>query len=1215
MNRIHAVAAAAWLLAAASLMHGQSSRANLGGRVTDSQGAAIPGAEVVVTGDETGVRQSTRTNEAGNWTVQFLLPGHYSFSVSAQGFKTLDRTGIELQTSDNKQIDTTLDIGSTNTSITVSGEVPLIDTTAATSGTVIAQEQILEMPSFSRVLTVLATLSPGVLQQDQNNNTAHLWSHDAASQLTMDGGRNNTRSNNFELNGMPNLKTGGQVGFMPAPDAIQEFRVVMNAYDSSIGRQAGGTIQMTTKSGTSKLHGSLYEFNQNNVFNANTFQSNLAGSPKAPIHFNEYGGTVGGPVWLPKVYNGKQKTFFFFAYDGTRNQDPRFGTRSLLNQSERQGDFSQSYTSTVTGGVRTRVPLTIYDPASADAKGARTPFPGNVIPTIRLSKVAQAILKYVPLPNTPSDGTSTDANDFVPSSSRQNKMADISGRGDQIWNNNHKSFVSVGWYHEDELSGDDFHDPATGAYQHRMARTLQLDHVWTLNPSTIVDLRGNLARYEEPNNDKGIGFDVASLGFPTAFTSQLAVQAFPRITGLFGDIGVNQAGSVVNTSYYTYAGTLTKVSGNMTWKFGAEHWALQQANKSIGTQGTFTFDNSNWTRSNAITAGAVGQGSNAAAFIMGLPNSGSFPRNADAFWSQHFEAFYLQNDWRVTPRLTLNFGLRYDWETPVTERYNRMTTAFDPTQVNPMSDAAQAAYTNILNNPANANNPGVQILKQVLPASQFKLMGTQLFAGVNGQSRGIYHTDWTQIQPRVGFAYKLGPNTVIRGGGGRFSQASFDTGGQNGFSRSTTYNATANNYISPVDTLDNPFQGGILTPTGSSLGPLTNLGQGVTWNYQDPRRFYSWEYSLHLQHQIKSWLFEAGYTHNKTYNITVGLNQNLPSFDLWKQYLGTQSVFDSTGRPLDTLLWNTLVPNPFQGLPNVTGSPSTNTNVAMNQLLNPVKILGGMTMNLYPWGQNTYDALLAKVEHRFSKGFAILNSFTWSKLFEDTSWTGPEIAGRHIEHKLGGEDRPFHLSIAPIWQIPIGRNRALGKTMPKVLDAVAGGWELTGQFNIQSGVPVVFGTDSFFSGHDFALPRDQQGLKRWFDTSQFQRFPDKGANIATYPAWTGVMSLPGASYVPSPSDSIKNGVYQDFAAYIRNYPTRWSDVRASRTNNVDMGIYKNFVVRETIRAQFRFESYNALNHARFAAPNSDPTSSSFGVVSPSQQNAPRTVQMALKVSF
>ena len=264
---------------------------------------------------------------------------------------------------------------------------------------------------------------------------------------------------------------------------------------------------------------------------------------------------------------------------------------------------------------------------------------------------------------------------------------------------------------------------------------------------------------------------------------------------------------------------------------------------------------------------------------------------------------------------------------------------------------------------------------------------------------------------------------------------------------------------------------------------------------------------------------------------------------------------------------------------------------------------------------NQYDAMLVKVERRFSKGFAVLNSFTWSKLFEDTSLIGPEIAGAHIEHKLGGEDRPFHLSIAPIWQIPIGRGRSLGKSMNKVADAVVGGWQLSGQFNIQSGIPVVFGTDSFFSGKDFALPSGQQSLSRWFDTSQFQRFPDKNADITTYPWWTGVMSLPGANYKPAAGDSIKNGVYQDFAANIRTFPTRWGDVRASRTNNLDLGIYKNFSIMEKVKMQFRFETYNTFNHARFSAPNSDPTSSSFGVVSPSQQNAPRTVQMALKLSF
>ena len=1206
------------LCGAARVARGQEARAAMSGRVVDAQNSAVPNAQVVVRSDDTGVSQTTTTNDQGNWIVRFLIPGTYSFSITSSGFKQAERHGIGLQTSDQKQFDVTLEVGQATTQVEVTGDAPLIDTTAATSGTVITKEEIAEMPSMSRVTTILATLSPGVLQQDQNQNVAHLWSHDAASQITVDGGRNNTRSNTFELDGMPNLKTGGQVAFIPAPEAISEFRVVMNAYDAGIGRQAGGTIQMSLKSGSSKLHGSLYEYNQNNILNAKLFQTNLTGGEKPPVHYNEYGGTVGGPVWIPKVYNGKEKTFFFLNYDGTRNADPRFNIRSLPTDLERKGDFTQSYTTQLVNGQRVKYPIQVYDPLTVgtDANGTRTLFPSMVIPANRLSGVAQNILKYVPLPNTPSDGTGNATNNFVPNSTRQNKMADVTVRGDHIWNNNHKSFATVRWYHEDELSGDEFHNAFTGAYQHRMTRGAGVDHVWTLSPTKVLDLKANLTRYEEPNNDHGVGFDSNTLGFPQSFTSHLFVPAAPRITGLFGDIGTNQAGSVTDTSYYTWAASLTQVTGNMTLRYGSEFWVLQQANKNIGNEGRFDFG-SEWTRQQALVSGGTGNGSTLGSFLLGLPHNSnsSFPVNADSFWSQHYAAFYVQDDWRVTRKLTINLGLRWDFETPVTERYNRMTSLFDPAVENPVSGAAQTSYSGILADPKNASNAGIQILKQVLPASSFKVLGAQLFNGVNGVPRAVQNPNYKEIQPRIGLAYQLGPSTVIRGGFGRFAQASFLTGGQNGFSRSTNLNTTTDNNRTYYDTLDNPYRDGILSPTGASLGPLTNLGQGVNWTNPDPGRFHSWEYSLHLQHQIRGWLFELGYTHNKTYDITQDLNRNLPSFALWKQYLSPANNFDANGRPLDTLLWNTLVPNPFRGLPNVTGSVSTNSTVSMNQLLNPVSILGGITENNNPWGKNQYDAMLVKVEHRFTRGFSVINSFTWSKLFEDTSWTGPEIAGRNVEHKLGGEDRPFHLSIAPIWQIPVGRNQKLWSSMPRAADFVLGGWQLSGQFGIQSGVPVVFGADSFFSGTDFALAHNQQTLSQWFDTTQFIRFPAKNTDISNYPAWTGIQSMPGYDYKPKTGDTITNGVYQDFASYIRNYPTRWGDVRASRVNNVDAVISKAFSVREKVKFQYRFEVYNAFNHVRFGGPNTDPTSASFGKVDPTEQNNARLVQMALKLSF
>jgi hypothetical protein len=1120
---------------------------------------------------------------------------------------------MTLQTADMKQIDVTLELGAVAETISVTGEAPLIDTTSATSGTVITQEQITEMPSMSRVSTLLATLSPGVIAQDQNQNIAHLWSYNAASQFTVNGGRNNIRSNEFELDGMPNVRTDGKVGFMPPPDAVQEFRVQMNAYDASLGRQAGATVQMAIKNGTARYHGSLYEFNQNNILNANLFQTNLTGAEKPPVHFNEYGGTFGGPVRIPKVYNGKEKSFFFVSFDGTRNRDPRFDIRSVPTELERKGDFSQSFTTQLVSGQRLKYPIQIYDPLTVDSRGFRTQFANNVIPTLRLNPIAQNILKYVPLPNTPSDVTGNATNNFVPNSTRDNKMAVLVMRFDQSWSNSHKSFASLRWYHEDELSGDNFHNASTGAYQTRIPRGLGLDHVWTLSPSKVLDLRWNISRFEDNNRDHGAGFDPSVLGFSKSYISQMENPSFPRINGLFGTIGTGSAGDFTGTSYYTWAATMNHSRGNMMLKYGAEYWVLQAARRAIGNQGQFDFNNSNWTRQQATVGGGTGVGSNMAAFLLGLPNGGNFPRNANGLFSQHFYAFYVQNDWRVTPRLTLNMGLRWDYETPVTERYNRLTSYYDLTALNPISDSAQAAYAKILT--SNANNAVVQQLAQMVPASAFKVYGNLQFAGVNGRQRSTFNGDFTEFQPRIGFAYRLRPHTVIRGGVGKFVQASYETGWQNGYSRSTSFIATQDNYLTPYDTLSNPFQGGILAPTGSSLGPLTNLGQGVNSYNQDPGRMHSWEYSLHLQHEYKSWLLEIGYTHNKTYGIYWGFNQNLPSYEVWKQLRSPR--FDASGRPNDKLLWDELIPNPFYQLPGVTGSLVSNQNISFNQFLRPVKILGDITVDDNPWGKNQYDAMLLKIEHRFKRGFSIINSFTWSKLFEDSSFWGPEVAGRVAEHKLGGEDRPFRLSIAPIWDFPIGRGKKVWGTMPKALDQVLGGWELAGQFHIQSGVPVAF-SDSFFDGQNFSLPRDQQGLDRWFDTTHFLRFPDRNCDaqcLAAYPAWSGIQNMPGYTYKPAANDTIKNGVYQDFATFVRRYPTRWSIVRASRTNELNLGLYKNFKIRERLKIQYRFETFNTFNHPRFGAPNADPASSSFGRVTPTEQNNARLVQMALKVNF
>jgi len=1185
----------------------QDNRATLGGRVIDQQNAVIPGITVVVTSNDTRIRQSTVTNNQGEWWILFLNPGRYSISVGAQGFKTSERQDIELQTADIKQIDIALELGSSAETVTVTAAAPLIDTTSATSGTVISTEQLLEMPSFSRIPTLLATLSPGVIAQDQNQNVAHMWSYNAGSQFTVDGGRNNIYSNNFTLDGMPNTQKDGKIAYIPSTDSVAEFRIISNAYDASIGRQAGGTVAMTTKAGAKDYHGNLFEFNQTNLLNANLFQTNLAGGAIPPVHFNEYGGTFGGPVRIPKIYNGKEKTFFFVSFDGTRNQDPRFTVRSVPTGLERRGDFSQSFTT----NAGTRFPIQVYDPLSIDSRGFRQLFPGNVIPQARLSPITQNILKYLPLPNTPGEPTSNATNNFVPSSTRQNKMAMLSVRADQRWNNNHHSFAVVRWAHEDEVLDNYFNSPATGSIGTRIPKGLGVDHVWVIKPSMILDLRWNVTRYEEPTRSNGSGFNPTTLGLPKNFVSQLRVPSFPRIVGIAGDFGTDQAGNSTLNSYYTWAAGLTHVRGNHTMRYGGEFWVQQQANANIGNQGLFNFDNSNWTRQQATVGGGTGVGSQVASFLLGLPNNGSVPNNADAFYSQRFYATYFQDDWRLTPKLTLNMGLRWDLERPIVERYNRLTSNYDPNATNPINAQAQSNYAAIA--AANSSNAELRELLQIVPVSSFVARGSQLFAGVNGQSRQAYNADHTMFQPRFGFAYQLRPRTVIRGGFGRFVQASWTNDiSQIGFSATTPLIATQDNYFTPYDTLADPFHSGLLSATGSSLGALTQLAQSQRWVNQNASRPYSWEYSFHIQQQVGSWLFEIGYSHNKTYQIWQDRNKNYPTLQQWQTLRAPR--FDSTGRPLDKLLWDELVPNPFNRIAGIVGGIGSTASTSISQLIRPIAYLGDFNRNDNPVGENQYDALLLKVERRFSKGFSMLTSFTWSKLFEDTSFLGNQVLN-HVEHKLGGEDRTFHLSVAPIWEIPIGRGKKVGGSMPKIVDALAGGWQLSGQYNVQSGVPVAFTVDSFFDGQNFALPNDQQSLNRWFDTSHFLRFPNANTDVSNYPAWTGIQNLPGYGYKPAAGDTIRNGVYQDFGAYVRNYPTRWGSVRASRVNELNLGIYKNWRPIERMRLQYRFEAFNAFNHPRFSAPNSDPNSSSFGIVTKAQQNSPRVIQMALKLYF
>jgi hypothetical protein len=723
-----------------------------------------------------------------------------------------------------------------------------------------------------------------------------------------------------------------------------------------------------------------------------------------------------------------------------------------------------------------------------------------------------------------------------------------------------------------------------------------------------------VTRFEEPSINNGFGFDPRQLGFSDSYVAKMEVLSFPRFDDLFGGVG-NGAGSFNATTYYNWTGSVTKVDGTRTWRAGGEFRILQEAGSGYGNQaGQFNF-NGDWTR-RRYEVSEQGYGATLASFLLGMPSGGSFNRNANRFDSMHYWAFYAQNDWRITPKLTINMGMRWDYQRPFIERFDRQTSDFDPTYVHPISNAARAAYADsIAQMRANpAQYPYVNDVVRLVPVESFTVRGRQLFAGVDGQPRTAVNGRWDQWQPRIGFAYQLTPKTVVRGGLGRFVQGTANKGGQNGFSRSTPFQRSLDAGLTPHDTLAAPFRDGILEPTGASLAEWTNFGQGVNWQLRDSAVPYSWEYSFHLQHEYKSWLFEAGYSHNKTYDIGWDLQQNYISFNDWSTYRTPR--FDAAGKPLARpYLTDEQVPNPFRNLPGVTGSLATSQFRNLGDLMRPLPYLGDAARSANPWGKNQYDSLQLKAQRRFSKGFSALVSYTFSKLFEDTSFWGPEISGPIAEHKLGGEDRPHKLSVAPIFEIPIGRGRKLFANAPKVVDAFIGGWQLSGQYIIQSGAPIVFGTNGFYDGESMKLPSDQRTLNKYFDTSHLVKFPNSGDNLALWPAWTGVHNMPGANFVPQSASDPRNGVYASFGNNVRRWPTRWGNLRWDGVNDANLRISKNFRITERNRLQFIAEGFNVFNHPRFDAPNADPGSSAFGTVAPSQINLSRVIQFALKLSF
>ncbi len=1265
-----AVTAALPLLFGLSLpSFGQESRASLAGKVTDPSNASVAGASVTVTSVETGVVQTATTNRAGEWQVQALNPGHYTFEVNATGFKVTRHDAIELQVDDKKTADVHLQVGSVSETVSVASEAPLIDTDAAVSGTVITTKELEELPSQSQVPTLLAGLTPGVVVGNGVSGGVYLWSTNGASQIQDNGSgsvagsgaQNSNYAQQYRLDGAYDSSSGGTIAFIPPQDAISEFRVTSNAYDASIGRQSGATLDMVSKTGTKDFHGSLYEYNQNNFLNAHIWGGNLQA-----VHTNQYGGTIGGPVWLPLLYDGrKRKTFFFFSYTGIHNNAPvNQGFMSVPSALERQGDFSQ--TCFVNSGIiygnggctTTKTPapaiqpFTVYDPATINTStGNRTAFPGNVVPSTRISPFATAILALLPMPDRAPDlSISSDANNFVKKEVQRDLYGGYMIRLDQAWNNSNHSYANISRNHYTETSFNPFggfaNDVLNSFDQARNQETFTLDHNIVLNPRMVLDLKYNILNTYGNAFSGSAHYPAAQLGLSSTYAGEMPQQSIPLFTGVVngaeqGGLGTANGGSYTTDTFQTIDAALTHTFHNHTLKYGFEHLIQQNAGGNLAASGgSFSFGSAtntssdSWTCQNPISncGASQGNGSNVAQFLLGLPVSGSLSTNPTAFWSQHYTAAYFQDDWRVSSKVTLDLGLRWDYQTGVTERHNKDYTRYDPTYVQTaVTTPSQANYATLVG--ATSTNAGVQLLQAYRsnPAT-FVSMGAFDYSGVHGTPATIYNPRYIYFQPRLGFAYRFHPDSVIRGGLGRFVQASFDTASQAGFGATTNYTPTSDNFYHPytnpttgsVSSLLNPYPDGLTAPTGNTLAEQTNLG--TVTGYTDPRygRVYVDEASASLQQQVRKFLFEIGGTYARSHNLALAIPTNaIPT----AAYLAAFSPqFDSKGRPLDTLSGNTPVANPYKGVAGlpVTSGLYTSSTVNASQLLRPNPLVNNDIPDTTNGGKATYYALLTKVERRYSNGFSLLQAFTWGRNYTQDFYLGNTSISLYLPRQIYSNDVRFHYTLTPIYELPFGKDKPFLGHVNRATEQVVGGWELTGIYNFQSGTPLVLPTNSSFYRGDASpntnVTRGRTGT--YFDTTAFVPYPTKTtpvATIQTYPSWTGVSSLPGYNYVPTATDTAKNGIYNDFTVRNTLYPQTFGDIRNPPTNTITAGIRKNFNFTETIHLQLRLDATNLLNHPQFGNISTDPTSAYFGKLSgtavPTAVNSPRQIEIAGKFYF
>jgi len=1122
----------------------------------------VAGAQVTITETRRNTNATTHSNQSGFYLVPELTPGEYTIRVEASGFQAFVVTGLPLSTQQKAAINVVLQIGSVNEQVSVTAQAQLLDSTSSTLSAVVENKRIIDLPLNGRRVTDLARLTPGVFSVRQGGlNSADTQDSirfivnggfESSTDIQLDGVTTQMPSNNNQI-----FKSSA----LPSVEGVQEFRIQTNAFSAEYGRTGGGVVTMVTKSGTNELHGSLFHFLRNNKMDSNDFFANRAGRSLTGFRRNQFGASAGGPVFIPKLYNGRNRTFFFGLYEGERLSQARFVQQTVPTALERRGDFSQSRNAA--GNV-----VSIYDPfstqpnASSPGRFMRTPFPGNVIPAPIQDPVAIKTQSFYPAANAPGNPVTNQLN-FLSRATRTEPQDRVEFKIDHNINERRRMFLRYTKLYQDFGPPNYWDNQATsgGSIMYNRTHNAALDYTETLTPTTVLNLRYGFSRLRQERPGYGVNFDVRQIGLPDAVARIADVSKFPTVVIQdYQQIGGNTAEFyLIGTTGHSLIANLSKSLNRHSLKFGFDNrYHLVNFGQIFDPTGTYRFTRAMTQGPDPRTPSAT-SGNGFASFLLGTGSAGQMQHQIQPALANRYFAFYAQDDFKVTRKLTLNLGLRWDVETAGTERYNRQT-GMDLDVRNPMSDLVG-----------------------------LNLRGGYLYAGSTLGQRGIRNLYLGMWNPRFGFAYEFDSSTTIRAGYGIFyglppyQPTSYFTGAP--FVNATPW-VTSLDGITPHHLLRNPFPDRFALPQGAAGGLMSGVGFNLATALPETLiPLYNQQWNFTIQRQLaNNVVLEAAYAANKGTHIPQ--NAHVTAY---------QPNMNQLPEPLmamgNQLLQ--LVSNPFFG--HIRTGLLSQPQVQRGQLLRPFPHFDVVVPISAGWGNSSYQSMQLKLEKRFSAGLSMLASYTWSKTINDASdgyWN--KVDGdmrswycRRCDRSLSSYNQPNRFVFNGTYELPFGRGKSVLTGANSIVEGIAGGWQVNAIFTLSQGLPLSFdvpqNTSRSFgggqlpdsTGNNAGLGRSNRSIARWFDTTQFR--------------------------VPAEFT---------FGNMSRTHPTLKEDF----LRQVDISIFKSFRIREALRVQFRAEAFNLTNTPVFGAPNTQLQNAQFGVIN-GQQNLPRQVQLALKIVF